>query len=142
MKRDYLSHRADYFCRRFSPCSIRGVAIGHFTRNGFLMSDWLLVLGMTLVTFGVRYPVLSLMSRLSLPEAVLKALAFVPVAVLSAIIAPVVLIRDGAWAVGWDQPFLLGALCAVAVSCLTRHLLLTIVVSMGVFFSMQWLIGG
>ena len=45
-----------------------------------------MVAGMAAVTFGVRYPVLALLSRSKLPDVVLQALQFVPAAVLSAIV--------------------------------------------------------
>ena len=57
--------------------------------------EMLLVAGMFLVTFGVRYPVLALVSRVTLPPAVLGALKFIPPAVLTAIIVPAVLQPQG-----------------------------------------------
>jgi branched-subunit amino acid transport protein len=58
-------------------------------------SDWFLVLGMALVTFGARYPVLALVSRINLPPTIQEALKFIPPAVLAAIIAPAIFIPDG-----------------------------------------------
>ena len=56
----------------------------------------LLISGMTLVTFLARYPLLALVRRIELPERVFRRLRYVPVAVLTAIVAPELLIRDGA----------------------------------------------
>ncbi|MEL6149567.1 MAG: AzlD domain-containing protein, partial [Chloroflexota bacterium] len=53
-----------------------------------MMEEFWLVLGMTAVTFGVRYPSLALVGRMQLPDSVIRALRYVPVAVLTAIIVP------------------------------------------------------
>ena len=50
----------------------------------------LLIVGMALVTFMVRYPVLALLGRLPLPDAVFRALRYVPPAGLPAIIIPAI----------------------------------------------------
>lgn len=96
-------------------------------------SEWWLILGMMAVTFGVRYPVLALFGRLRLPETVLRALRFVPVAVLSAIIWPATLMPQGELSLDWRNPYLLAALAAVLVSAWRKTLLPTIVVGMLVF---------
>ncbi len=105
------------------------------------MNEWLLIAGMMLVTFGVRYPVLALLSRAQLPAPLLRALTFVPVAVLSAIIVPMVLRRHGEWAIGFDQPFFVAAVISVLIAWKSRNLLLTITLGMAVFFGAQWLFG-
>lgn len=90
------------------------------------------------VTFGVRYPVLAFVSRLSLPPVVRQALTFVPPAVLAAIVVPAVLIPDGVTAnLSITSPHILGAFAAIAVSYRTRNLLWTIVVGMGVFLGLR-----
>jgi len=50
------------------------------------MNEFLLIFGMMLVTFGVRYPVLALVGRLDLPPNVRRGLEFVPVAPINNII--------------------------------------------------------
>ena len=98
-----------------------------------MSGEWWLILGMMAVTFGVRYPVLALFGRLRLPEPVLQALRFVPVAVLSAIIWPAALMPRGELDLHWHNPYLLAALAAVAVAAWRRSLLPTILVGMLVF---------
>jgi branched-subunit amino acid transport protein len=102
------------------------------------VNEWWLVAGMMLVTFGVRYPVLALLSRTQLPEPVLTALEFVPVAVLSAIIVPMAVTRDGEWAIGFDNPFLLATIVAIFIAWKSRNLLLTIMLGMTVFLILNW----
>lgn len=95
--------------------------------------ELLLILGMTLVTFLVRYPVLAIVGRIKLPERALRALRYVPVAVLSAIIAPELLIRDGAPALSLANAYLVGGLVALLVAWRWSNLLVTILAGMGSF---------
>lgn len=97
------------------------------------MNEILLILGMMLVTFGVRYPMLAIVGRLKLPPLVIRALSFVPVAVLTAIIVPAVLMPEGAIDVGIDNAYLVAALLAIIVSWRTKNLLATIVIGMAGF---------
>ncbi|GAB4580185.1 MAG: hypothetical protein Fur0022_29240 [Anaerolineales bacterium] len=105
------------------------------------MNEFLLILGMMLVTFGVRYPVLALVGRLKLPELVLRALQFVPPAVLSAIIFPAVFYPDGdqlKW--GLDNPRILAVIIAGWVAWRWKNLLLTIVAGMVALWGVQVLL--
>ena len=97
------------------------------------MKEWLLIVFMMLVTFGVRYPVLAFVGRVNLPHSVQRALKFVPVAVLSALSAPIVLINDGHWNIAISNAYLAASVVAIIIAWKTRHLLLTIVVGMAVF---------
>ena len=105
------------------------------------MKEFWLILGMTLVTFGGRYPVLALVGRLKLPEVVLRALRFVPPAVLSAIIFPAVFYPDGErLMLGLDNPRILAVILAGLVAWRSKNLLLTIVVGMVALWVLQVLI--
>jgi branched-subunit amino acid transport protein len=52
------------------------------------MSEFLLISGMAIVTFAIRYPVLALSGRFKLSEQFLQVLGYVPPAVLTAIVVP------------------------------------------------------
>lgn len=67
-------------------------------------------------------------------------LRYVPPAVLAALIAPEVLIRDGAFAAAPDNPRLWAALAAIAVALLSRNVLATIVAGMLTLWGVQWLL--
>ena len=95
--------------------------------------EMVLVAGMFLVTFGVRYPVLALVSRVTLPPAVLGALKFIPPAVLTAIIVPAVLQPQGQLDVSLHNAYLIAAVAAALISWRTKNLLLTIVLGMAIF---------
>lgn len=96
------------------------------------MNEWLLILGMAAVTFGVRYPMLAIIGRLRLPDLALRALRYVPIAVLTAIVAPAALMPQGDLDLT-PNAHLIGGLAAVLVAWRTRNLLLTIVTGMVVF---------
>ena len=59
------------------------------------MNYWLIILAMGLVTFGIRLLPIVLLGRIEIPLVVQRALRFVPPAVLSAIIAPELLMPGG-----------------------------------------------
>ena len=102
------------------------------------MFEFWLILGMFVVTFGVRYPVLAFVSRITLPPLVKRALTYVPPAVLAAIIAPEVLLPDGSHLnLSPASPHLLAAIAAIVVSLRTRNLLWTILIGMGVFLGLR-----
>ncbi len=105
------------------------------------MSMWEigLVLGMAAVTFAVRWPVLALVSRIDLPRPLLDALQFIPPAVLTAIIAPAVLMPDGeSLDLSPDNSYLAAGLVAALVAWRSKNLLLTLVVGMGALLLWRW----
>ncbi|MDH3942782.1 MAG: AzlD domain-containing protein [Anaerolineae bacterium] len=104
------------------------------------INEIVLILGMAAVTFGVRYPVLSLTSRIRLPGLIQRALRFVPAAVLSAIIFPAALIQENQLDLHFDNARLYASLITAIIAWRTRNLLLTIVSGMAAFFLWGWLI--
>jgi branched-subunit amino acid transport protein len=94
-----------------------------------------LILGMMAVTFPVRYLLFALGHHVAFPALVRRALGFVPVAVLTAIIVPLVLLPDGQhWRLDWHNAYLAGTLAAGIISWRWRHLLASIGVGLAVFF--------
>ncbi|AEF54916.1 AzlD domain-containing protein [Marinomonas posidonica] len=93
-----------------------------------------IILGMFVVTFGVRFVLLARAHKVTMPDYVERALKYMPVAVLTAIITPMVLMPSGEMDVSLDNPWLLGALAAFAVGIYRQHQLLTIVIGVLVFF--------
>ncbi len=97
------------------------------------MDEFLLIFGMMIVTFGVRYPVMAIVGRVQLPERVFRALRYVPVAVLTAIIVPELFIRDGNFAMTLMNAYLVGGIVSIIVAWRFTNLVLTIIVGMGTF---------
>jgi branched-subunit amino acid transport protein len=104
------------------------------------MNELLLIAGMSIATMATRIPVLLWFSRRKMPEGILRALRYVPPAVLAAIIAPAVLMPGGQLSLSLDNAALPAALIAILVSYRTRNLLLTIVIGMAAFFLIRTLI--
>src|SRR3989338_6738026 len=114
---------------------------GRDCRGGRVMAIWLLILGMALITFAIRYSLFAF-PDLRFPPLVRQGLHYVPTAVLSAIVLPGMLIPDGQqWAFSLDNAYLLAGLATIAIAALTRHLLATIGGGLLVFFMVRWLLG-
>lgn len=97
-------------------------------------SELRLILGMFLVTFGVRYVPLVLSGRITFSKKLERALRFVPVAVLTAITVPMVITPGGEWQLSASNPYLVAAVVTIVVAAWRKNLLLTIVVGLVVFF--------
>jgi branched-subunit amino acid transport protein len=105
------------------------------------MAIWMLILGMALITFAIRYSLFAF-PDLRFPPLVRQGLHYVPTAVLSAIVLPGMLLPDGQqWAFNLDNAYLLAGLVTIAIAALTRHLLATIGGGLLVFFIVRWLLG-
>jgi branched-subunit amino acid transport protein len=82
-----------------------------------------------------------LADRIALPRPFIRALRFVPAAVLSAIILPAVLrLPDGTMSYALDNPRLLAAVGATLIAWATRNALVTILGGMALFWLLGWLI--
>lgn len=105
------------------------------------MNEFLLIGGMAIVTFLIRYPVLAMSGRIKLSPQFLQVLGYVPPAVLTAIVVPAVLMPEGNQILlSYMNARLVGAIAAIAVGFWRRNLLLTIGVGMAVFFGWQGLL--
>jgi branched-subunit amino acid transport protein len=104
------------------------------------MDEVLLIAGMALVTFAVRYPVLALLGRIPLPEPVFRALKYVPPAVLAAIVLPAILMPAGRVDVHPTNDYLVAGIIAGLVAWRTRSVLLTIVFGMLALWGWRWVL--
>lgn len=105
-----------------------------------MMHELMLIGGMTLVTFPIRYVLLAVSGRVNLPPRLQQALNYVPPVVLTAIVTPIVLVSEDTLWLSIDNPRLVGAMVALAIGFWRKNLLLTIVASMAVFWLWQTLI--
>lgn len=107
------------------------------------MNEIALVLGMAGVTFLTRYPILALSGRIRLPPTFVRALRFIPPAVLTAIVVPAVLMPSGdQLRIDAGNAQLIASLIAVLVAWRTRNLLATILLGMLSMWIWRALIGG
>jgi branched-subunit amino acid transport protein len=101
----------------------------------------LLILGMAVITVAIRCTAFAFGERLRFSPSVRTALNFVPVTVLTAIIVPMTFAPHGAGVeLSWRNPQLVGAITALGVCVVTRKPLVTIIVSLAVFFVWQWVL--
>ncbi|AQZ96528.1 AzlD domain-containing protein [Halopseudomonas phragmitis] len=102
-----------------------------------------LIAGMALITFGIRYVLFAAGHRVRFSPLVSQALGYVPVAVLTAIIVPAMVIPDGQhWQLSLDNAYLIGGLIAILIAARWRNLLATIGGGMLAFFLWRWLAQG
>ncbi|WP_269530780.1 AzlD domain-containing protein [Chitinimonas sp. BJYL2] len=103
--------------------------------------EWLLIAGMAGVTFAIRYAFYALGDKVAFPPWVQRALRYVPVAVLTAITVPMVLLPDGQhWQLDWRNPWLIGCLSSGLIVWYFRHLLAGIGGGMVVYFAWRYLV--
>ncbi|MGC8507030.1 MAG: AzlD domain-containing protein [Thiomonas sp.] len=105
-------------------------------------ASWGVIVGMAAVTFLIRYTLFGLGGRLQFSPRVRQALRHVPVAVLTAIVVPMVLLPDGQhWDVSWRNPWLAGALASAALALGTRRLLAAIAGGIAVYLLWRFGLG-
>jgi branched chain amino acid efflux pump len=104
------------------------------------MEDVWLIFGMTLVTFGIRYILFSLADNIVFPESLRRALNYVPIAVLTAIIFPAIFMPKGNLFVSAENPYIFGAIVAILVSVWKKSMLLTVLVGLFAFAGYKYLL--
>ena len=104
------------------------------------MRLWLIVLGMGVVTFGIRLSVLAVVHHSLLPRTIRDALRFVTPAVLAGIILPAVLYAGdhGGFDAGPGNERLVAAVLAAAVAWVARNVWLTIGSGMAALWLLRW----
>ena len=101
---------------------------------------WFVMIACGLFTFATRFVMFSEIWARQLPGWLQDALGFVPVAVLTAIIVPAVIIApEGGLALAGNAR-LPAALVAVTVALVTRSVLATIASGLGALWLLDWLV--
>ena len=96
------------------------------------MTLWLTLIAAGLLTYAIRSSFMVSAGRFHLSDTARRALRFVPVAVLTAIIVPELLVQNEQFVLSLDNHRLIAGLAAVIVAWRTRNTLLTIGVGMAV----------
>ncbi len=104
------------------------------------MNEVIIIAGMAFVTLVVRYPVLAMVGRISMPPALFRALNYVPPAVLTAIIVQAVLFKEERLAITPTNDYLVAGIISTVVAWRSRFLLLTILVGMLALLAWRWLL--
>lgn len=101
---------------------------------------WLTIIACGIVTFLIRFSFIAIHGRVTMPEWFTRALVFVPIAVLSAITLPEILIQNGGINFSPFNARLIAGIIAVIVAWRTKNVLLTIVVGMLLMWGIQFLV--
>lgn len=101
---------------------------------------WIVIVTLGIGTFLIRYSLIGLVGDRALPRWLMRLLAFVPVAVMPGLVAPLVVWPAATGGVV-DPTRLVAAAAALAVGMATRNVLATIVAGMGTLYLMLWLVG-
>lgn len=103
------------------------------------MTLWLILIGMTLVTFAERAAFLLLPPHLELPGLFRRALRYVPAAVLTAIWAPELLLQKGVLSLAPDNERLLAGAVAIVVAWRFRVPFGTILAGLAALHFFDWM---
>ncbi len=101
------------------------------------MSLWLTMLAAGLATFLIRYSFIGAAGRVTPPAWFRRMLRFVPIAALTALIWPDLLLEAGGH-LDFASPRLIGGLIAAAVAWTTRNIFFTIAAGMLALWCLQW----
>ena len=101
------------------------------------MKLWLAIIGMGIITYGIRLSMILLLEKVNISDQLKQALRFVPPAVLSAIIFPELLRPGGSLDVSLGNDRLIAGLLAMIIAWRTKNVLLTIAVGMAGLWLLQ-----
>jgi branched-subunit amino acid transport protein len=105
------------------------------------VSVWLAILAVGATTFLLRASFIVFADPQRFPHAFRQALAFVPAAVLAAIVAPGLLMPDGVLDLSLTNARLVAGAIAILVAARTRSVLATTVAGMVALWLLQWSMG-
>jgi branched-subunit amino acid transport protein len=98
---------------------------------------WLAVAGAGAVTFALRLSFIALLGRIEIPVLLSRALRFVPAAVFTAVVVPLLFYVEGAVEVSLGNERLLAGLAAVLIAWRTRSVPLTLAGGMATLWILQ-----
>ncbi len=104
------------------------------------MGLWLTIITIGMITYATRLSFILLFGRIDTPRSLQRALRFVPPAVLSAIILPELVVRQGQLAPFSNNPRLIAGLIAAIVAWRTKNVLQTIGVGMLALWALQFVL--
>ena len=105
------------------------------------MSTWIAIAGVSGVVFLLRASFILFADPHGFPPLFRRALAYVPAAVLAAIVAPGLLMTDGGFDPSWRNPRLIAGVVSIAVAARTRSTLATVAAGMCALWLLQWSMG-
>ncbi|HTK08261.1 MAG TPA: AzlD domain-containing protein [Ktedonobacteraceae bacterium] len=101
------------------------------------MMLWLMIICIGIITYGMRLSFIMFFGNREMPSRLLHILRFVPMAVLSAIILPQLVLPGSAIDLSLQNPRWIAGSFAAIVAWRTRNVLLTIAVGMVALWILQ-----
>ena len=98
---------------------------------------WLTIAGAAAATFALRLSFIVLLGRIEVPPFLERALRYVPAAVLTAVVIPLLFYQEGALDVSLGNERLLAGLLAALIAWRTRNVLLTLGGGMAMLWTLQ-----
>ena len=99
------------------------------------MNEFILVIGMFVVTFFLRYLPFGLSESIKINSTIERALKFIPIAVLMAIVAPSIFIEDfNSKKTIFENHYFYGAFACFIIGFWKNNLFITITIGMTTFF--------
>lgn len=105
-------------------------------------TDFILLVGLMTLTTAVTRSFFFLLANSRMPPWLQHALGYVPAVALAAIIAPDLLMSEGYLALDISNVKLIAGIAAASFFLLTRHLISTLVLGMGVFTLLRLFVSG
>jgi len=101
------------------------------------LTFWLAILGAGAVTFALRLSLIALLGRVEVPPLLERALRYVPAAVLTAVVIPLLVYQDGALEISLGNERLIAGLLAAVIAWRTRNVLLVLGGGMAALWTLQ-----
>jgi branched-subunit amino acid transport protein len=101
----------------------------------------LTLLGMGAVTYLTRVLFIVGMKGDKLPAFIIRWLSYVPVAVLAAIICPMIAAPEKHLDLTYTNPYLIAGAAATAIALVTKNLIVTVVGGMSVILLLKFVMG-
>ncbi|MBA2284483.1 MAG: AzlD domain-containing protein [Ktedonobacteraceae bacterium] len=101
---------------------------------------WVTIIIVGLLTLGIRLSFIVFMGKMRVARRAQQALSFVPVAVLSALIAPTLFFPGGSLDISLSNARLIAGILAILVAWRTKNVLLTIFSGMACLLLLQALV--
>ena len=99
---------------------------------------WLTILGAGAVTFALRLSFIALLGRVELSRYFERALRFVPAAVLTAVVIPLLVYANGSLELSFGNERLVAGLFAALIAWRTRNVLFTLGAGMAALWALQY----
>ena len=99
---------------------------------------WIIIAGMTLILFFNRYLFLEPRVPIRLNRGVREFLGFAVPGMLTAICGPIIFVKNHEVDLSLGNPYLLAGLCAIGLMLWSRNVLLSVALSVGLFYLFRW----